>query len=683
MTILHIDFETASRVDLKACGLDVYARDPSTHVHCMAYAFDEKPVEIYTTTHSMDPRGVRAHIEAGGLVYAHNVAFELAIWNHIMVPRYGWPTLKPEQCRCTMCMAYAMALPGSLENAAPACGLAERKDGLGKRVMLKLCKPNVNNEFWTPETAPEDFLKLYAYCKTDVEVERALHHRLMELSDAEQKVWQLDQKINNHGILVDLVAINKALALVAQEKARLDGEILRVTGGVVGSCTEVQLLVKWIKSQGVKITGLAKADVLDALGGDDLPPQVRTALELRKEAAKSSTAKLVAMRDRAHTDGRIRGIHQYHGASTGRWAGRGVQTQNLPRCRPGIKPEDVEDIITHLDSREYVDTFYGPTLDALSDSLRGMIIASPGKDLVAVDFSNVEGRVLAWLAGETWKVEAFKRFDTIIGHKPDGKPIRQGPDIYELAYSRSFGIPIADVTKENRQVGKVMELALGFGGGKGAFQSMAKNYNVHFTDAQAEEIKNAWRKAHPRIVAYWGELEAALYTLTSGRPMTVGLGYGPGRSVTFKKAGSFLWCQLPSKRVLCYPYPEIREVTTPWGEDKDALTYMTVVSNVKAKILPDPASSGTWKRISTFGGSICENVVQATARDLMAEALLRLDAAGLQTTMHVHDEAVMEIPSDAGPETVHRIEALFSESPAWAIGLPIAAEGWRGRRYRK
>lgn len=678
MTILHIDFETASRVDLKSAGLDVYARDPSTHVHCMAYAFDDEMVQLFDLSLWDIPNTVpcytawdrvRDHVEAGGLVYAHNVAFELAIWNHIMVPRYGWPVLKPEQARCTMCMAYAMALPGSLENAAPAVGLTERKDGLGKRVMLKLCKPNVNNEFWTPETAPSDFKTLYNYCKQDVEVERALHHRLMELSEQEQAVWALDYKINQNGILVDLVAIDKALALVAQEKTRLDGEILKVTGGVVGSCTEVQLLVKWIKSQGVKITGLAKADVLDALGGDDLPPQVRNALELRKEAAKSSTAKLVAMRDRAAGDGRIRGIHQYHGASTGRWAGRGVQTQNLPRCRPGIKPQDVEDIIAHLDSRDYVDTFYGPTLDALSDSLRGMIIAPPGKDLVAIDLKSIEAVVLAWLAGEQSVLGVYSR----------------GEDLYVAAAAKIYHVAAAEISEHDsrRQIGKVSVLACGYGGGVGAFQSMAKVYNVKVSDADADQIKVAWRKAHPRIVAYWSELEAALYTLTSGRPMTVGLGYGPGRSVTFKKSGSFLWCKLPSGRVLCYPYPEIREVTTPWGEDKDALTYMTVVSNIKAKILPDPSSSGTWKRVSTYGGSLCENITQAVARDILAEALLRFDQHGVKIVGHVHDEIIVEVDHDAPEDTVKKLEALMSVAPSWAIGLPLAAKGWRGPRYRK
>jgi len=669
VSIAHLDLETRSSCDLKACGLDVYSKDPTTDVHCAAYAFDDEPVQIWTAAQPC-PERLRQHIEAGGLVYAHNAAFEIALTNEVLAKRHDWPTLKPEQCRCTMCMAYAMALPGSLENAAPAVGLAERKDGLGKRVMLKLCKPNVNNDFWTPETAPEDFRKLYAYCKTDVEVERALHHRLMELSEQEQAVWALDYKINQNGILVDLVAIDKALALVAREKTRLDGEILKVTGGVVGSCTEVQPLVKWVKSQGVKITGLAKADVLDALGGDDLPPQVRNALELRKEAAKSSTAKLVAMRDRVAGDGRIRGIHQYHGASTGRWAGRGVQTQNLPRCRPGIKPQDVEDIIAHLDSRDYVDTFYGPTLDALSDSLRGMIIAPPGKDLVAVDFKSIEAVVLAWLAGEQSVLGVYSR----------------GEDLYVAAAAKIYHVAASEISKHDprRQIGKVSVLACGFQGGVGAFQSMAKVYDVKVPDAEAERIKVAWREAHPRIVKYWYELEcAAIHALTSGRPMTVGLGYGPGRSVTFKKAGSFLWCQLPSRRVLCYPYPEIREVTTPWGEDKDALTYMTVVSNVNAKILPDPSASGTWKRISTYGGSLAENVTQAVARDILAEAMLRLDQQGAKIVAHVHDEAVIEIAHDAPEDAVKQIETMFAAAPSWAVGLPLAAEGWRGPRYRK
>ena len=229
-----------------------------------------------------------------------------------------------------------------------------------------------------------------------------------------------------------------------------------------------------------------------------------------------------------------------------------------------------------------------------------------------------------------------------------------------------------------------MELALGYGGGCGAFQSMAKNLGVKVSDDKADELKIAWRKAHPRIVAYWYELEnAAIQSLLQDRPMTVGLGYGAGRAVTFRKKGSFLWCRLPSGRVLCYPYPEMHEVTTPWGEQKDSLTYMTVVSNVKAKIIPDENASGTWKRISTYGGSICENLCQAVARDLLASAMLRLSQRGARITAHVHDEVVVEVDSSAPEDAVQQIEKMFAEAPAWAIGLPLAAEGWRGPRYRK
>jgi hypothetical protein len=221
----------------------------------------------------------------------------------------------------------------------------------------------------------------------------------------------------------------------------------------------------------------------------------------------------------------------------------------------------------------------------------------------------------------------------------------------------------------------------GYGGGVGAFQSMAKNYNVIISDAAADQIKVAWREAHPKIQSFWYLLEnAAIAAVQSGQPRQVGV---MGRQITFKKSGSFLWCKLPSGRVLCYPYPEIREVETPWGELKDALTYMTVVSNVKAKILEDPASSGTWKRISTYGGSLFENVVQAIARDLLAEAMLRLESAGCHIVMHVHDEVVNEVDATAGEATLKRICALMAELPPWAKGLPLAAEGWRGKRYRK
>jgi len=671
MAILHIDFETFSKCDLKAEGLARYAADPSTGVHCMAFAFDDENVvglwrPFPTHIGGIITPAVTLHVKNGGLVYAHNAAFELAIWSNVMAPRYGWPPLKPEQCRCTMAMAYAMALPGALENAAPAVGIPQRKDAEGKRIMLQVCRPKADGTFWKYEDDPAKFEKLYAYCKQDVAVERALHSRLQELSPTEQKLWELDYKINQRGILVDLPNIDRALKLVESEKIRLDREMLKATGGVVGACSEVQLLVKWIRSQGVELKGVAKSDLLDALSDADLPPKVRAVMKLRQEAAKTSTAKFLAMKNRALPNGRVCGIHQFHGASTGRWAGRGVQTQNLARPRASSKPKDIQAMIDMFEKPQELNMFYGPVLDALSDCLRGMIVAPEGMDLVAGDFSSVEAGVLAWLAGEERVLDIFRTH---------GK-------IYEHAAAGIYHVAMDEVTKSQRQIGKVAVLALGYGGGVGAFQSMAKNYGIKVKDAEAEEIKKAWRVAHPNIVQYWHDVEdAAIRALTTGE--TTQAGDAP-RHVNFKKAGSFLWCKLPSGRVLCYPYPELRIVTTPWGAEKEALTYMTVVDPArKLKILEDANASGSWKRISTYGGSLAENVTQAVARDLLRDAMFRLDDAGYPINMHVHDEAVVEIPETAAPNELKKVEAIMAEVPTWAAGLPMAVEGWRARRYQK
>lgn len=650
--ILHIDFETFSACDLKTAGLDNYARHQTTGVHCMAYAFNDWDVELWTPSMSaMTLANIGAHLREGGTVYAHNAAFELAIWNNVCVPKYGWPPLEPEQCRCTMAMAYSMSLPGSLEKASAALNVGIAKDMKGARVMMQLATPKADGSLWKPEDDPAKFQQLYDYCKQDVEVERALHARMMELSDEEQALWVLDYKINQRGIQIDLPAVNAAIKLVAAEKARLDKEMLRTTGGVVGACSEVQLLVKWIRSQGVEIKGLAKADVLDALTGV-LPPAVDAALRLRREAAKTSTAKLIAMRDAASADGRVRGTMQYHGANTGRWAGRRVQFQNVPRG--ALKPSEIEDCIAHFNDGAYVSMMYAPPLDVIVSCLRAMVIPKPGHDLVAADFSAIEARVLAWMAGEEKVLDIFRTH---------GK-------IYEHAAAGIYHVPMGEVTKAQRQIGKVAVLALGYGGGIGAFQSMARNYNVKVDDEQADAIKKAWREAHPNIVAYWRELEAAAVNAVDLD--VVGEAGPEGRQVQFKKNGSFLWCKLPSGRVLCYPYPAIKNVEVPWGGTKPALFYWSV-NGVTNK----------WEETSTYGGSLAENVTQAVARDLLAHGLTQLENHGYPVVMHVHDEAVVEIASGSDDRTLQRIEALMSQTPSWAAGLPVTAEGWRARRYRK
>lgn len=656
MTTLHLDFETYSAADLPAVGLHNYATHPSTGAHCFAVALDDEEVRLCgdVSSAAVDFIDVMAHVAAGREVVAHNAAFELAIWNNVCVPKYGWPVLRASQMRCTMAQAYSMALPGSLDKAAAAVGIDQRKDVAGGRVMLQLSRPKPDGAFWRAADAPEKFETLYAYCRQDVEVERALDKRLFHLSPEEHRLWVLDQKINERGVQVDLRSIDIAIRLVENEKARLDAEMLRTTGGVVGKCTEVALLLQWIQQQGVRIDGVAKADVIDALKADEMPAAVRKALLLRQEAARSSTAKLRAMQTRASADGRVRGTLQYHGASTGRWAGRGIQVQNFPRPRPGTKPAHIEDIVAHLEDRDYIDVMYGPVLDAMADTLRGMITAGPGKDLMAMDFSAIEARVLAWLAGEESVLEIFRTHGKIYEHAAAG--------IYRKA--------IDAVTKDERQIGKVAVLALGYGGGVGAFQSMARVYGVHVEDDRADQIKTAWRKAHPRIVRYWGDLEsAAIEAIRNRGPVRAG---HKGREVTFVRSGSALWARLPSKRVLCYMFPSVRPTTTPWGDTKPAMYFMSENSVTRK-----------WEETTTYGGSLAENITQAVARDLLAEALPRLEANGFEVVFHAHDEAVVEVDAKAGKDALRQAEELMAVQPAWASGLPLAAEGWRGKRYRK
>jgi DNA polymerase len=685
MQSMGIDYETFSEVDLRVAGLHNYATHSSTGAHCMSYGSDPEHVKTWIEGESF-PEDLAAHIESGGTITAWNAAFELAIWNLCCTRKYGWKPLPVSQVRCSMVRAYAMALPGALEDAALALGIDQRKDQEGHRIMLQLSKPKKDGSMWRRDDASLDkFLRLYEYNRQDVRTELACLDRLMELIPSECALWELDHRINNRGVMCDLLSIDKAISIVEAEQKRLNGEMLKVTGGVVGSCNEVQMLGKWIKSQGVEMDGLAKADVLNALAADVvneeadeagelppwakiMPPAVRRALELRQEAAKSGTAKLVAMREKASTDGRLRNLHQYHAASTGRWGGRGVQPQNFFRGRPGTTFEDVEAMFSMLGDKERLDLFYGPAMDAISDCIRGMLIAGEGNELVACDFSQIEPRGLAWLAGQESVLEVFRTH---------GK-------VYEHAASGIYHVPLEDVTKYQRQVAKVAVIALGYQGGVGAFQSMAKNYDVRVPDEEADEIKKAWRAANKRIETYWYDLEeAVLGAMRSG-----GVHYaGPvGRAVKFRKSGSFLWALLPSGRALCYPYPELRMVMTPWGEEKEQLTFMTVVDQTqkkKAKTLPDPNSKGRWQRVSTYGGSLAENMTQAIARDLLADAMRFIEAEGIEIVLHVHDEVVAEVKQFRAQWVLERMEAIMSETPAWAKGLPLAAEAWRGRRYRK
>jgi len=658
---LHIDFETRSAVDLKKRGLDPYIKDPTTDVWVCCFAFDEG--DVFTWTPGMPcPKEIFEHLFMSRKVIGHNVNFELNVINHIMSKRYGWPQLHIEQCECTMIMAYNMALPGALENAVPAVGITDKKDMAGHRLMIQMSKPRKPKKdekvkegellWWD---TPDKLKKLYGYCKQDVIVERKLHKLLLPLSKEETKVWFMDHKINARGLQVDIPAAESALEIIDLEKINLDKQMTKVSRGEIASCNAVADIKRFVNCYAPVTTENVNAKTIEALLlMPNLPPKVRTVLLLRQAAAKTSTRKLQTMITSASDDGRLRGIFQYLGANTGRWAGRRVQPHNFPR--PSIPQSSIENVFDILnceavtnDKLHYIETMFGSPLDIISQSLRGFLIAKPGHRLLGADFSAIEARVIAWLAGQENILEIFKG---------DGK-------VYEHAASAIFNVPIDQVTPYQRQVGKVAVLALGYQGGKNAFQKMAVTYDVKVTDKEAEAIKVNWREANPFIVALWHKVERAAFSAVQQPSTKFSV-----KNIHFMVRGSFLWCQLPSKRVICYPYPELKGVETPWKEIRTAITYMGVDSLTKK-----------WIRKTAYGGLLCENITQAVARDLMAKSMLLLEKYNYPVVLHVHDEVVCEVKNGYG--CLNDVLELMCAYPDWAKGLPIKAEGFEGMRYRK
>lgn len=694
-TCLYIDYETRSCADLRRCGLDVYAAHPSTEIVCAAYAFDDGEVHLWKPLEGeLPPPQFVNHIKNGGMVSAWNAPFEMVITNVVGARDWSLPTISPKQATCTMARAYAMGLPGSLDGAAAALGMDQRKDLDGGKVMLQLSKPRSSAADGTPIwwDDAEKFEILYKYCRQDVVVERAAGKRMPHLSPYEQRVWALDYEINRRGVKADVPTVRKAITLVEHEKARLDAEMQKVSNGNVTTCTAVAQIKNYLEFYGVSGESLDKATVLEHLTATNIHPNARRILELRAEAGKAATSKFTPMVNRSGADGRVRGGYQYSGANTRRWAARGLQLHNMKR--PTIKHTMVESIINDIaddTSAQMLSLLYGPPMDFLGDLTRSFLLAEEGHELIVADFNAIEARVLAWLAGEEEVLNVF----------------RDGKDIYKQAASKIFGVTAANVTDDQRQVGKVAVLALGYGGGVGAFQTMAKAYNVKmapaygylnqtatpdqriradktwesnhknpkYEDISREEFiaseltKLFWRNANPNIVNYWEQLEQAAIRAALN-PGTFHTPNSKLPSVKFKKSGSFLWCQLPGSGVICYPYPEVKEVKTPWGANKTALTYMA-----------EDGQSHKWMRFTTYGGSMAENITQAVSRDLLADAMLRLDARGFKINLHTHDEACCEMP--IGKATLAEMIEIMVANPDWAKDLPIKAAGFVSKRYRK
>ena len=634
---MYCDFETRSVVDLKKSGAWRYAEDKDTSVFCMAYAFNDEPTDIWVEGSPM-PIRVREHVENGGEVHAWNAMFEFAIWTRICVPRLGWPVLKISQVRDTMAAAAYWGLPLALDMAAMASGAAVLKDAAGAKLMQKLCKPRKGGGWWH-EDEPHLLPGLHRYCKNDVDTERAIADTIPDLPAAEQRVWEADMAINMRGVMLDKRLVELLKAFTDWEKAELDRQMERLTGGEVKTCNQTAKILAFVQENNPHVSALTKEDVAQALAGS-LTPVAREVLELRQSAAKSSTSKLQAMLNCVCADGRVRGLIQYYGANrTGRWAGRLVQVQNLPR--PVTKKVDAL-IAMVLDGAtpDDVGLFINP-LDAVSSIIRGCFVAATGYKFFQRDLSQIEARVVAWLSGQDDILAVFER----------------GDDVYVYTANK--------MGSNDRQLGKVLVLACGFGMGWSKFQETAKTYRLLLSDDQAQEAVQVWRQNNRDIVRYWKTAQdACLWAIRNpGRQMAIGAKGRQimvGLSVKGRTKGHLI-VTLPSGRYLVY-----RDAKIEQGQYGDEITYMGLNQYTRK-----------WERLRTYGGKLVENWTQAVARDVQAEATVNIEDQIPGIVMSVHDELINE-NIDA-----HQMGYIIDKPPVWAVGLPVASDGWVGDRYRK
>ena len=697
----HFDFESRSPIDIKKAGGYAYAEHPDTEVLCLAVKIDadqtvvwvpEQFRDIYET--EISDNGLRVLVEHADTISAHNAGgFERPMWTEHMVKRRGFPEIPISKWDDTAARAAMCALPRKLEKAVKALGLPEEKDMEGEKVMKKMCKPKALSKkerislgskmncgentvkllsseilaaLKVDPRAPyflaekyglyqrlfkyhfnqADFERLCQYCIQDVEAEYALAQELPPLPKMERRIWELDQAINDRGILADLTSVEHAEAIIEEHSSKLQEELQALTGGAVGTAKQVAKMTAWMGENGCEVDGLTKQDVKDALSGE-IDPAVRRVLEIRQSLSMSSTAKLAAIRAFACRDGRLRGMFMYHGAGTGRWTGKGPQPQNFPRGNETLAPEMILDRCLHQRDLDLIEMVWGDPMDVISSCLRGLFIASPGHDLLAADYSAIEGRGLAFLAGEEHVLEGY----------------RNKLDPYRVAASGIFKVPYEQIDKKKRQVGKVAELLLGYQGGHKALVAGGAE-RLGMTEPEMKSTVTLWRESRPKTVALWKGLEQAAYLCVEKGVET------KFRAIKFRLHGKFLQMVLPSGRPLWYFAPRLQPVTTPWGEEKRAVTAMTVDSMTKQ-----------WVRRPYHGGLWAENATQAFCRDLLALGLIRCEAAGYKVVGHVHDEIVAEVPEGWG--SVEEMEAIMSEVPKWAEGMPISAEGYRARRYRK
>ena len=643
MTELSIDIETYSSADLIKSGAYRYADAPDFEILLFAYAFDDEDVSIVDMAQGekLPEKIISALTDENIIKTAYNANFE-----RTCIGRYLNMELPVSQWRCSSVQALELGLPSGLANVAEALGLPQQKDRRGRALIDYFSKPSraKDKARHMPSDAPDRWQIFKEYCVQDVEVERAIKRKLSRfpIKDSEQRLWECDQTINDRGVRVDTAFIEKAIEYNSAYGRICSDEAQRLTG--LENPNSVAQLKTWLETEtGMAIDSLNK-DKIKELAESDISLKAKRMLFLRSMMAKTSVSKYEAMERSVCGDGRIRGLLQFYGANrTGRWAGRIVQVQNLPQnhlndldyARDSVKNGDFEEF----------EMLFGNVPGTLSELIRTALIPSEGRRFIVADFSAIEARVLSYLADEKWRLDVFRTH---------GK-------IYEASAAQMFHVPVESIRKGDplRQKGKIAELALGYGGSTGAMISMGA-LKMGLEEDELQSIVSRWRSSNPAITAFWKTVERAAIDAINGRPSKIKHG------ISFIKEAGILFIGLPSGRRIAYVKPQIG--TNRFGSR--AVTYMGTNQ-----------ASGKWERIETWGGKLTENIVQAFARDCLAESIIRLEQRGLEVNFHVHDEVILDVPF--GVSSAEEVSRIMCEPMPWAPGLPLNADGYECDFYMK
>jgi DNA polymerase bacteriophage-type len=632
---LWVDFETRSTCDLRAKGVYNYAQDASTEVLCMSYAFDDEDVVTWVPSQPF-PESVRNYT---GQIRAHNAAFERLVFWYVLQINF-----KLEQFYCTATQARANCAPGSLEDVGRFAGASMKKDHRGAQLIRLMCVPPFKD-------SPELMAEMIQYCEQDVRAMRAISKAMRDLSDTELKDYHVNEQINDRGVLVDVPLCHAAVKFASDELIEIEEIVKEVTGGAITSVRSPRMR-EWVlervgdeakklmeKDGKYSIDKTVRANLLTMENPDEVPADVQEVIQCADDLWASSVAKfsrLAALAD--EEDERVRGAFVFAGGSaTGRASSYGAQVHNFTR-KCADEPEAVRNAMVR--GHAIVPRYGKRVTDVLKGMLRPALIPAAGKHFVVADWAAIEARVNPWLSGRgDDKLELF----------------RTGEDVYKVNAAATFNVRVDAVTKDQRQIGKVQELACGFAGGVGAFAAMGRAYGISLPEPVAKRMVDGWRRANPWSVPYWSALEDS-YTRAMRNK---GREFKAGR-ITYLFDGSHLWYALPSGRILCYPYAKL---------ESEGVTY--------AKAAWKPAQDAKeWPRARLWKGLACENVTQAVANDLLRHSLRQLD----DVVLHVHDEIVVET---ADPEAAENLKRVMCTAPAWADGLPLNAEVETMKRYGK